>query len=210
MFGIVRIIICVLILALLVFLFEHIIKKKTICIVLSGVIVTTIFFAFAFIPFENKLFDFDSPEAAYRYYNNNYEVKLVVSGQISDMVVGHKRGNIYNHLIVPKSDQGWNIGISINTKRINRIRQDNLYVDVYQYKDTDDYYISISDLYGGSLDVTDVYSTKFIELLEVDETSGEDKFLYYAQVKDFNEDYYIIVNGEVVAIGQGTVPCLDN
>ena len=42
-----------------------------------------------FIPFENAFLTFGTPEEAYRYYGYNEDVKLIIEGRHSDLLVAH-------------------------------------------------------------------------------------------------------------------------
>ena len=81
---------------------------------LSVILVTVL----AFLPIENSFVTFDSPKAAYEYFNSGKSnIELVVKGDNCDFIIDRKKDSD-TYLIVPKTANGWKIGIGWETKRI--------------------------------------------------------------------------------------------
>lgn len=175
----------------------YIIRKQLwlISAFIMAIIITTIS---ALIPIENAFVTFSSPQSAYNY-NNSGSVKLIVNGEKTDFIVGSK-GDTNVYIIVPKSNDGWKLGMGLDTKRIAKTISDGISVYVYQYKNSDDYYISVLDTSGGPSDVTDNRSSKFQCLEKSNSALNETFYTYYAYVNDYNDQYVLTVNGKTIKI----------
>lgn len=159
----------------------------------AAIILTTIS---ALIPIENAFVIFSSPESAY-HYNNSGDVKLVVNGEESDFIVG-SNGDTEVYTIVPKSNDGWKLGMGLDTKRVVQITSDGISVCVYRYKNSDDYYITVFDTTGGPFDITDNRSTKFQCLDESNSALNKTFYTYYAYINDYDNQYVLTVNGKTI------------
>ena len=154
----------------------------------------------AFLPFENLFVTFNSPEAAYEYYNvGKSNVELVVEGNNCDFVVDYKNDSD-TYLIIPKTADGWKVGIGSDTKRIAQKLSDGITVYVYQYKNTNDYFITVLDTGGGESKVSDDYNTKFYSLEKSNDSIEKTFVTYYAHISNFNAQYSVVVNGNKIAL----------
>lgn len=194
MFGIVRIFIgCAFLgIAFLVLRRLKIVHKSayTISIVVS-IILTT---ALAFVPFENFLISFSSPKAAYEYFNiGKSNIELVVEGSACDFVIDRKK-DADSYLIVPKKSDSWKIGIGADTRKIVNKLENGITVNVYQYKNTNEYFITMLDTNGGQLKLSDFYGTKFYSLKKENKVLQKSFITYYAYIPHFNSGYRVTVN----------------
>lgn len=203
MFGILRILVGVA-LGIVAFLFvfkfakTHLRRWLAIIIILSVILLTTIL---GFVPFENWVYSFKSAEEVYEYYYFSEEkAKLVVEGGQSDFVVGTKN-NVSTFLIVPKTADGWKIGIGSNTKRIVQKLSNGIVVYVYQYKNTSDYFITILDTNGGESTISDEYNTKFLSLERNNDSLGKTFVTYYAHITNLDPQYSVTVNDNKIVLG---------
>lgn len=146
----------------------------------------------ALLPVENVFLTFSSPQSAYQY-NHTGDVKLVVSGEITDFVIGVK-GDVDEYTILPKSDDGWKLGMGFDTKRIHQTISDGVVIYVYQYKNTDDYYITILDTGGGPLELTDNRNSNFQCLEHTNEVLHTTFYTYYGYIHDYDDSYTLTVN----------------
>lgn len=154
----------------------------------------------AFIPFENLFITFNSPEKVFNYYNGGKsDVNLVVNGKNSDLVIGDSN-NTDVYLIVPKTASGWKIGIGMNTKRISQKIHNGITIYVYQYKNTGDYFITILDTNGGETRIADSCNSKFSSLEKNNTSLGKTFVMYYANIRDFTQQYWISINGEEITL----------
>lgn len=204
MFGIIRLIIGFILLA-----FSVIVISKTkasgkralyVVAVCFSVLLTTVLM---FLPFENAFMTFDSAEEAYSYVNfGKSEAMLVVEGNDSDLVV-EREDNVYKYLIVPKTEDGWQVGIGSDTKMIEQRISEGISVHVYQYKDTNDYFITVLDTNGGALEISDSCSSEFVFLETANESVEKTFFTYYAHISEFNAEYCINANGVDIIFQNG-------
>lgn len=193
---------------LVLVIFNIIIKKATIAHkgrwrIISVVVCAVLASLSALIPVENVFVTYNSPESAFKYVNS-CEAQLVVEGKETAFVIGDKDdADIY--LIVPKSKSGWKLGTGFNTKRILQKIDGETAVEVYRYKDTDDYYITVFDKTGEILDITDKNNSSFVYLKRTDNTLNTDIYTYYAYVHSFNNQYSLCVNGKTISVSDSTV-----
>ena len=198
MFGLIRIIIGLIIFVCIV----SIVKTKKIKLkhkrkisIISFVFTIIIVILLNFIPFENIFVTFHSHEAVYKYFNFVSDIKLVVQGQNCDLVVGGEDRS-YVYQIVPKTTDGWKVGTGFNSKNIAQKLVNGIVVDIYQYKNTSDYFVRLYDSHGGTSEVSDSCNSKFFSLESYHETIDETFVFYYAYVFNISRDYKIKVNGE--------------
>lgn len=152
----------------------------------------------AFWPFENLFITFSSPEQAYEYSNpGKSNMELVIEGDACSFIVDcqNRSDTIW---LVPKTAGGWKVGCGSNVKRIAQKLQDGIIIYVYQYKDTNDYFITIMDTDGGACTVSDDYDAKFYSLERANDSLGKTFVTYYAYVPHFSPQYSVVVNGDEI------------
>ena len=191
-FGSIAFIICFLLIRKSQVIHKH---RWSIVALVVAVILTTIS---ALIPFENAFITFSSPASSYNY-NNSGNVKLIVDGEKTDFVVGVK-GDADVYLIIPKSSDGWKLGMGLDTKRTFQTISNGIVIYMYQYKNTDDYYITILDTNGGSTDIADNRNSEFRYLEKFNDTLGKSFFTYYAYINNYDDQYVVTVNGNSIKI----------
>lgn len=165
------------------------------------VVITTLFITLsAFVPFENAFITFKSPEAAYKYVNpGTSEIKLVIDGQHSSFIVGSE-GDSNILFIAPKTPGGWKVGLGSYTKLPVHKIIDNLVIDVYQYRNTNDCYISVYSAEGGPLELSDTYGSVFIPLENFIYELGESYITYFAAIPSMETQYRLSVNGVDISV----------
>ena len=160
-----------------------------------------LFVVLTFLPFENLFITFDSPKAAYEYFNSGKSnIELVVEGDDCDFIIDRKNDSD-TYLIIPKTADGWKIGVGSNTKRIVQKLSNGIVLYVYQYKDTNDYFITILDTNGGESTVSDEYNTKFFSLERYNDSLEKNFVTYYAHITNLNPRYSVIVNNNKIVLG---------
>ncbi len=158
--------------------------------------------ALSFWPFENLFYTFDSPEAAYAYgCFGAPDIELVVPGNQCDWVID-RRVSSRRYQMVPKTEEGWKVGLGADTRRVEEIISDGVTVEIYRYRDTDDYFIAVLDTAGGKSDVADSLHSDFRCLEERQETLPKSFFTYYAYIPRLDVSYRITVNGRSIAVGE--------
>ena len=154
-----------------------------------------------FLPFENLFITFASPKAAYEYFNlGKSNIELIVEGDDCDFIVDRKNDSD-TYLIIPKTADGWKIGVGSNTKTIVQKLSNGIVLYVYQYKDTNDYFITILDTNGGESTVSDEYNTKFFSLERYNDSLEKNFVTYYAHITNLDPRYSVIVNDNKIVLG---------
>lgn len=204
MFGILRVLMGFLI-GFVVYLFVSKFIKTRYKIWFSIIVAILLITLLGFVPFENLVYSFKSAEDVYEYYYFlEEEAELVIEGDQSDFVVGRKN-EVSTFLIVPKTADGWKIGLGLKTKRIVDKFFNGITVHVFQYKDTNDYFITVFDINGGELNISDNYNTEFFSLKDNNGFLGKPFVTYFAHISNFNQKYSVIVNGSKIAVTEKTV-----
>ena len=199
MYGLIRLCIGCIVFGCIKLKFKELIKTRRhkIYILVIAAIFSIIFM---FIPFENLFITFSSPEKVFNYcYTKKTKVKLVVEGKDSDLVIGED-DDAHIYLIVPKVANGWKIGMWTNTKLISYEMYNSISVDVYQYKNTNDYFVSILDMNGGYSQITDSFQSEFSALEQPMDVLEKTYVTYYTNIQDFTDEYWINVNGEKIIV----------
>lgn len=179
---------------------SKVIRKRMLYVIFTSISVALIA-VLSFLPFENLFITFNSPKAAYEYFSfGKSNIELVVEGNNCDFVIDRKNHSD-TYLIIPKTADGWKIGVGLNTKRIVQKLSNGITVYVYQYKNTSDYFITILDTNGGESTVLDDYDTKFYSLERNNDSLGKTFVTYYAHISNFNPQYSVIVNGNKIVFG---------
>ncbi len=182
---------------------SKVIRKRVLCIIFTSLSMLLII-VLVYLPFENFFVTFDSPEAAYDYFDfGKSNIELIVEGDNCDFIIGRENGND-TYLIVPKIADGWKIGIGSNTKRIVQKVSDGIVLYVYQYKNTSDYFITVFDTNGGESSISDEYDTKFLSIERRNDTLGKTFITYYAHITNFNQQYSVIVNDNKIVLNNNT------
>lgn len=148
-------------------------------------------------PIENIFITFPTVESAYNYYySKEGNIKLIIEGKESDLVVGQKDNDNTKLLaVIPKANDGWKIGTGRDIKRVTSTISYDVLTDVYQYKNSDDYYIIIDSVKGSELKITDNRNSKFACLNK----NNSSHYSYCAYIHCFDENYVITVNGKTIS-----------
>ena len=159
----------------------------------------------AFLPVENLFVSFESPSAAYEYYRpGRSKLELVAEGDACDFIV-ERKDDKDSYLIVPKTAEGWKIGLGSDTRRVAYDTSDGFVIDVYQYKNTNDYFITILDTKGGEVSISDEYNTEFCSLKRSAPALGKSYVSYYAHISGSELPYSLTLNGVCVTLDIGDV-----
>lgn len=175
--------------------------RKHILYIIFAILSVLLIVVLVFLPFENLFVTFDSPKAAYEYFiTGKSNIELIVEGDNCDLMIDRKDDSD-TYLIIPKTTDGWKVGIGSNTKIIAQELSNGIVLDVYQYKDTNEYFITILDTNGGESTISDEYNTKFLSLEKYDNYLGKTFVTYYAHITDFDPQYSVIVNDNKIVLG---------
>ena len=205
MYGFIRVIIgsAFLVCSILLLRRSRLINKRKlyITLVLLSVVLTTIL---SFLPFENLFITFESPKAAYEYYSfSNCNIEVLVEGDNCDFIVNRKGGKEgVSNLILPKTSDGWKIGLGTDNKRIYSEFYDGILVTVFRYKNTDDYFIAVRDQKGDESTISDDYNTEFCSVKETSEYTGQTVVTYYGHITDLAPEYSVTVRGNRIVLSE--------
>ena len=170
----------------------HVANKKMariLLLILSVVLIVVL----SLIPIENALTTFPSVEDSYKY-NHMGKAEFVIEGKTTDLVVG-KNNKIYSLVIIPKEQDGWKLGMPLETNTVKKVISDSLVIRIYQYSKTNEYYLSVLDMTGNKCKISDNIQSSFLE------TENNNKlYTYYSYLGDFNEQYILYVNGNAIPI----------
>lgn len=175
-------------------------KTKRIVVIVLTILTCTFSY---FLPVENLLVDFSCPEKVYKYMClGNDEIKTVVYGEKSAMVIAEKSKNTYNILFVPQSKDGWRIGNTMDTVSVYHKATEDFFIDVKKYSNTDDYYITVNDIGSKIKTIKDLDNSEFVSLVGNESDNEKQITFYYASIQNFNEQYWIEINGEKICLGE--------
>lgn len=172
-------------------------NKKMISYVCS-IFFTVLFLLLVFVPIEDFLWQFKTIEEAYEYRNPNAEITLVIEGRESAFVSGDENGK-ETVMFVPKSNGVWKIGTGLETKRIAKSLHENVVVEIYQYKDSSDFYVMVYDMLGKEIDIIDSSNSKYISMKK-EKNNGTVITKYYAYISNYDKNYWISVDDEQIEL----------
>lgn len=201
MFIVIRLIVCSLLFIFAIVAVTASKAKHKRLLYLSSLCVSLVIFVIStFVLIENCFVTFDSPNQAYEYYHfGSSDIELVVEGDGGDFVIESKTDS-YSYLIIPKTSDGWKLGLGADTKMIAQKIDKEIVAFVYQYKNSSDYFISITDIGDGETTVTDGFDTKFYSLERQNDTLDKRTVTHYAYIPCFDSQYSITVNGREIII----------
>lgn len=150
---------------------------------------------------ENLFVTFQSPEEAFRYSNKD-EVKFVVEGEDTALVVAQTDVSTFRQEIYPRSGTGWKLASTFNTKEVYKKSSGEISAFVYQYDDSNDYYVLLWWRGEEMPQITDNNNSTFCYL----DVSGNAReygytcYIYCAYVKNLNNQYLLNVNGKEISL----------
>lgn len=199
MFYIIRFIIIVIIGVLLSYITLRFIKHPKVRMAINIVAFVVIVFIVGIINFESIVYSFSSPEEAFNYNSKADIISLVIEGEESSCVVGLEDDTTIIKLI-PKVDNGWKSDSGLATKAIlNKVSSDcTTIISVYQFKNTEDYYIRISNIYGNIERISDNKNSDF--LLEKINSETSSRQTFYAYIENWGDDYVLTINNQKISL----------
>jgi len=173
-------------------------KKEKWAYRICGIAGIVLWFVLGFIPVENVIGPIKSIETVYKYRNPKAEIRLIIEGEESAYVSGIEDG-AEMIMVVPRVRGGWSVGTGAEHKMVTWGFSNDIVYHVRQYKDTTDYYVNVYDINGNELEIQDAYDSEYV-LLEKTEEYKDVSPEYYAYVPEYNENYWITVNGERIEL----------
>jgi len=167
--------------------------KKNMVIII--VIICILWTGSMMIPIENCFVTFESPERSFNYINSE-SVKEIISGDTTDLVIGE--GNDYVYLIIPKNEKGWKLGRGIDFKTVAEFFDDGIIVQVYRFKESEEYYVEVEEIKGNTCEIKDNEDSCFQESKYT--VVNETRYRYYAYVPGIDDNYTLTVNGKDIPV----------
>lgn len=94
-----------------------------------------------FIPPENLIYSFPTPQKAFSYFIQNGEVQHIIEGDTTCLVCYKQSSNQYYYTIFERSDKGCLLPGFHAIETVKRSSKDNVDFDVLRLKGTGDYYL---------------------------------------------------------------------
>lgn len=138
--------------------------------------------------------NFQNVKEAFKYYNK-CEVNLTVDGEKSVLVLGMKDNVIVRDFFY-KSDEGYFSSVGFDYKTIFMNSIDGFAYEVFYVKKTDEYYIRVYSSVGELPQISDSCDSVFYSIQPFPSNITKSK-IYYAFVKDFNDDYQLKINDKL-------------
>lgn len=197
----VRIILCVIIFAICLFIANKSkLQKKKVLKSAIVIVCLALCIAFNFIPFENLFVTFPTAQSSYKYTSSG-DADIIINGEETDLVISDKDNGNNNVLIIPKTKDGWKIGRAVDTKLTAYKNSNGVSIRVYQYKDSQDFYVVLTDINNNLKSVSDSINSKF-ESREIINSSNDLYYEYFAYVNNLDENYSLKFNEKIVYINQ--------
>ncbi len=198
MFGVVRLVFWVGLLFVGLFVMNKSkLSHKKQYVIAIGIIIIVLWVLSNLIPIENFFVTFSSPEDAFNYVNSE-DVKLVIQGKNSDFVIGERDSTNFVYMIIPKNENGWKIGRGLDTKLRMQKMHNGIFINVYQYKNTGDYYLVVSGASGSKLQIKDSLDSQFLYFENINNKTSETYITYYASIFKIDAQYWINIDGEEI------------
>lgn len=173
------------------------IARKKQLIVLAIVICLSLVTVSAMFPVENLLIDFATPEDVFAYTCFG-EIEEIVYGESSCMIYYSAREGSYSHLFVLKSEGTYKIAGYFSNKNISHKFDNSGNFYVYHIVGSSDYYVIASIFDDKEIAIFDGNNVRVnSEIKRVKDTHFIGFYL-----KDFTNDYYLLINGEKVLISE--------
>ena len=73
-----------------------------------------------------------------------------------------------------------------------------IFINVYQYKNTGDYYLVVSGASGSKLQIKDSLDSQFLYFENINNKTSETYITYYASIFKIDAQYWINIDGEEI------------
>lgn len=176
------------------------IVKKELCNIFLVVFFTVVLcVSYLTTPIENLFLTFSSVEKAFTYVSTQSvkDILCVVDGKETSLVVAaNGEENVLK--IFPVTENGWKLNTGLETATIMQQHYGDVSIHIYRYKKSNDYYIKIFNVNGGTLDLNDNRDSLFYSVERPNSILGQSLYYYYACVQNINDDYIICIDGQEV------------
>lgn len=173
------------------------IKRKKIVFLLSIVFCTMLVTAISMFPIENLFISDKLPEDIFSYSNMG-EIKEIIYGKESCMIVYLTNENSGGYYLIPKTDKGYKMPNYFTAQKVYDRFDGNGLFKIYNVKGTQDFYVfGTVHLKENDNDIGLYQDGKKVggSVVRLDDTS----FIYF-YLPDFSNEYYLMINGEEITI----------
>ena len=178
------------------------IVKKELCNIFLVVFLTVVLcISYLTTPTENLFFTFPSVEKAFTYVSTQSvnDILCVVDGKETSLVVAaNDEENVLK--IFPMTENGWKLNTGLETAIIMQQHYGNISFHIYRYKESNDYYIQIFNVYGDAIELSDNQDSIFYSVERPNSSVRQPMYYYYTCVQNIKDDYIIYIDGQEVKI----------
>lgn len=147
--------------------------------------------ALFFVPIEDSFLTFNNREEAVAYVTDN-SVTHVLQGKVSDCVIT-KNSNNTSMLMLPKTQNGYKVALESYVVRAEQYADDDIYINVFRFKNSNDYYMVITDFNSGYGEISDSCNSTF-EYEEITDEKLGTYCSYYCYIDGFDKNYSLTLN----------------
>ncbi|MBR5451652.1 MAG: hypothetical protein IKV36_01515 [Clostridia bacterium] len=165
-------------------------KKMYLVALLCSVIVG---YALFFVAVEDPFLTFPTRQDALFYVTNTTATRII-EGKSSDWVIS-KNDDKNTMLMVPKTEKGYKVSLGSYVVRAEQYADDNVFFNIYRFKNSNDYYMMLTDLNNGYTEITDSCNSVF-QYEEVTDKDLGTYCVYYCYVDGFDKNYTVTVGGK--------------
>jgi len=162
------------------------------------------------IPVENLIMSFESPEDVLRYSRTGIirNIEHVAHGNDSSIIIYStaEEQPIRSHFIVPRSSSGYKIPTPFSVRRAMQSYGSSTSIrifvfEIFSVEGTDDYYIVGYYYSTEEANIVDNNGNVIKQISTWNETHNEYIIYIFSYLESFGNDYYLLINGEKLAIG---------
>jgi len=169
--------------------------RKKLNFTLSIILFTILYLLSCLFPIENLLVNFKSPEDIF-YYTRYGEVKDIVHGKNSCMILYSTGNGAYSHLFVLKSENGYKISNNFFGTNILHTSEN---FEIYNVIEANDNYVfGITFLEGNKIDIFDSNGKKINSITEKIKNTDIHAIVFYDFLENFTSEYFILVNDKKI------------
>lgn len=161
---------------------------------LSAVIWIVICCLSHYVPIENALFSFATPEAVFGY--TNYEqIQYIVQGKESCLIVYPTVTSTYSFTFVGKDQHQYRILPQYSAEMVAHRSDSSGIIDVYRVKNTNDYYIIATLWADAEVYLCDEFGKVNAMIMTIENTG-----FFHIYVDSISESHYLLIDNKPVTI----------
>ena len=185
MFYVFRIVFMIVALVAVILTTKHRKRTRIILLIISTVAIVVL----EFLPIENFIYSFKSPEAVAHYCSIGNDSDFTIYGNDSALVKSVDNGNNEKITLAEKSNNGWKIGKNYDVEMFT-FRKIPYVSTIYYFEKTDEYYVCVCDYKNVIREISDSLNSD----VQAFYVNGYYQYLIFAD--GFTDDYKLIINDE--------------